>query len=266
MNRSRGANAFTLIEMLVVLGVIIILAGILLKTTTLVINNMAKGKATHDLQQLQNALNEYYKAYGGYPPCDTMGYEYEGGAAQFWLTREWLVADLYNNPVDHADTFYPDTAGRAGWPRQGSSLTGQGPYDLGRSYGLVSFLWLRWRPLPPLGIASTALNSWPYTPGGPSADAQLHWYDKDTPRDVDAKAKWAGFLADFQLTPSAAANTIQIAAQVVFTNNLDTLLDPWGREYHYVSRPPYQSYKLWSTGRDAGDPADDLNADSSFQR
>jgi prepilin-type N-terminal cleavage/methylation domain-containing protein len=36
-----------------------------------------------------------------------------------------------------------------------------------------------------------------------------------------------------------------------------TILDAWEQELHYISRPPYQSYKLWSDGPSAN-PNDDI--------
>jgi len=234
MNKSKYVRAFTLIEMLVVIAVILVMAGIVLKTTGLVLRNMAKGKATHDLQQLQNALNEYYAEYGNYPPVDFLDYEYEGDKTRQRLTVAWLGDPTFNNPNDPA-TFVPDMV-RSGWPQ------GVADKALGYRYGLVAYLWPRDR-------------------------GQVHWYDKDTGRDSAAKAKWAGYLADVGLWGNEGVHTIVLHSAMKYTNAVQTIKDPWRNDYHYVSRPPYQSYKLWSTGPDGADGTpDDLNADSSFRK
>ncbi|MBA4389044.1 MAG: hypothetical protein C0404_13770 [Verrucomicrobia bacterium] len=52
-------------------------------------------------------------------------------------------------------------------------------------------------------------------------------------------------------------------SQAPFTNVVESLIDPWGREYRYVSRTPYSHFRLWSLGRDGIDgTADDIFAES----
>jgi len=122
--RRMGASAFTLIEMLMVVAVIIILSGILLKITSLVTRNMARAKALHDLNQLKNALEEYYMIYGQYPPCSGVGYTHEGPKTRANASFGFFLSS-HNNPND-PDNFFSDTA-------------------LGYGYGLVSYLWPRER-------------------------------------------------------------------------------------------------------------------------
>jgi hypothetical protein len=97
---------------------------------------------------------------------------------------------------------------------------------------------------------------------------QTHWYDNDLERDVRAKTKWATYLDGEDgvgLSGGSAVHSMKIDAVYVYTNDTQSISDPWGREYHYISVPPYQSYKLWSDGPDGGNPADDINADVSFR-
>jgi len=237
MNNSERVRAFTLIEMLVVIAIILIMSGIVLKTTGLVLRSMAKSKAQHDLQQIQNALNEYHAEYGNYPPVDFLAYEYEGDKTRKRLTVDWLADPTRNTPG--LPDFVPDMGGRSGWPMPPGSPALVGREGLGYRYGLVAYLWPRDR-------------------------GQVHWYDKDTDRDKAAKAKWAGYLADVGLAGGENAHTISTPAAMVFTNAVETIRDPWRQDYHYVSRPPYQSYKLWSDGP-TGNSADDINADVSFR-
>jgi prepilin-type N-terminal cleavage/methylation domain-containing protein len=83
-----GANArgaFTLIEILVVVVIIAILAGIILRTTVYVNNKLGRARATEQLHQIKNALVEYHSSYGIFPPVnktilppghDTMNWEF----------------------------------------------------------------------------------------------------------------------------------------------------------------------------------------------
>lgn len=237
--RNRIRSGFTLIEMMIVIAVILILSGIILRTTSLVLRNMAAGKAQHDLQQLQNALNEYYAEYGSYPPVDFVAYEYEGPTTRKNpVVRDFLADPQYNN-VTNSTLFLRDVdlTTRPGWP------DGMANKSIGYRYGLVSYLW-------------------PRDLGG-----QTHWYDKDQPRDIAAKTRWSGFLADVGRTGGTALRHLDIHGNVAYSNDVSTVQDPWWRDYQYVSKPPYQSYKLWSLGPDGinGTP-DDINADSSYKK
>lgn len=76
-------------------------------------------------------------------------------------------------------------------------------------------------------------------------------WNPDTARDEAAKERWAHYLADVGLSTSASSNSIGSAEGVqIYTNKVSTLKDPWGGEYKYESKPPYLSYKLWSSNLD----------------
>lgn len=64
-------KAFTLIELLVVVAVILILMGISLKIMGLVSRKTATARTVMVLEQVKNALNAYYAAYGSYPAVYT---------------------------------------------------------------------------------------------------------------------------------------------------------------------------------------------------
>jgi hypothetical protein len=209
-----------------------------------VVRNAGKSKATYELEQIQNALNEYFMEYGNYPPVyknvsNNMEYEYEGGR-----TRDnpafaaFLISPAYNNPNDPSPPFFADMNRAGGWP---ASETNK---NLFYRYGLVSYLYPR--------------------DHGHFDDP--HWYDQDTDRDKVAKAKWAHFLKDVRLdSPDVnTGHTVRLQSTIVFTNPVATLEDPWERNYRYESRPPnFSSYRLWSAGPDGVDGnADDINAHS----
>lgn len=115
-------KGFTLIEMLMVVAVIIILSGILFKITSLVTRNTGRAKALHDMQQLKNALEEYYSIYGMYPPCEGVGYHYEGEKMRKGALGYYLRLPAYSDPS--SPEYKSDT-------------------QLGYKYGLVSYLWPR---------------------------------------------------------------------------------------------------------------------------
>ncbi len=63
-------SAFTLVELLVVVAVIMVLVGITLKVSGAVARRAASAKTLKIIEQVKNALGEYYSAYGAYPPGD----------------------------------------------------------------------------------------------------------------------------------------------------------------------------------------------------
>jgi len=233
MKTMRESKAFTLVEMLVVIVIILILAGLLLKVATLAMRKSAVARAERDLQQIQNALSEFYAEYGHYPPCDFVGYEYEASYTNYqtpWFMHTYLPA--HNDPSD-PDNFFADKDRPLGEYLHGTEGA------LGYRYGLVSYLRKR-------GLGS-----------------QPHPYDEDTPRDLNAKESWWHFIDDVGWHGGTAPHGSPpgIGSQAPYTNATMTIHDAWGREINYVSTPPYQRYKLWSVGPDGQNgTADDLHA------
>jgi prepilin-type N-terminal cleavage/methylation domain-containing protein len=71
------STGFTLIELLMVVVVILMLSALLFRVAGLVGDKTMRAKAMADIQNLQNALNEYMAEYGTYPPTSEVAYEYE---------------------------------------------------------------------------------------------------------------------------------------------------------------------------------------------
>ncbi len=97
----RRRDAFTLIEMLVVIAVIAILAGIAFKMMQIAKRNADRAATIAKLEKVSHALNEYKAEYGLYPPvppgvCQmhsdcAVCYQYENTNAQpAWLNQSQL--------------------------------------------------------------------------------------------------------------------------------------------------------------------------------
>jgi len=67
MNRPEKSAAFTLIEMIMVIAIIVVLAGLVIGVYTLVRTQGARTRATAEIVQLKGALDNYRVDNGGYP-------------------------------------------------------------------------------------------------------------------------------------------------------------------------------------------------------
>src|SRR5438477_2768720 len=71
MQRPSDERAFTLIELLTIMVVIAILAGLLFPAFTTVMERARKTQAKNDLTQIVTAVNAFYTEYGKYPTSAT---------------------------------------------------------------------------------------------------------------------------------------------------------------------------------------------------
>ena len=75
--RSLSNSGFTLVELLVVIGIIAILAGVLLSAGTSAIRAAKRASAANTASQIQVACTSYYTEYGVYPiPSTSAGTDY----------------------------------------------------------------------------------------------------------------------------------------------------------------------------------------------
>ena len=81
-------RAFTLIEMLVVIVIIAILAGMMFRLFTMVNRKADRSRTLEILERVADACNEYRAEYGMYPPVQEVGYEYENATNQTPAFRE----------------------------------------------------------------------------------------------------------------------------------------------------------------------------------
>lgn len=268
---TRSKQGFTLMEMLVVIIIVMILSGILFKVVALVGTKTGVARATYELEQIRNALNDFYAEYAYYPPTlfditeqmsqsqrnnyahTNMMYEYEDAMYQTpWFRNVFLPQ--HNDPENDPDNFFADTAR----PHDQFASPGQPGWELGYWYGLCSYLYKRQRF------------------GGADAWRQTHWYDMDTERDDAVKGQWQHFIADigpdsWNLGPGVVGGHVRrdsppgLGTQAPYYNARVSLFHPWpdsdSVSYRYVCLPPYQRYRLWSPGPDNIDfTADDIHA------
>src|SRR5204863_9368417 len=71
-NCAKGARAFTLIEMTVVMLIIATLAALLMGAATGVFDRARRTQAKNDVTQIVTAVNAYYTEYGRYPLVSTI--------------------------------------------------------------------------------------------------------------------------------------------------------------------------------------------------
>ncbi len=71
--RSRKAGAFTLVELLVVIGILAVLASLITGVTVYVMDKANREQTLSNQQVIINAVDRYYEIMGSYPPDDTVG-------------------------------------------------------------------------------------------------------------------------------------------------------------------------------------------------
>lgn len=110
-------HGFTLIEMMVVIVIIVILAGIVFKLLEMANRDAFKAETVGILEALGHAIEEFRMEYGQYPPTTGVRYEFPNQKEQPRFLRDDFIP---NNP---------------------NSGLGQDLFQ----YGLVSYLWPRAR-------------------------------------------------------------------------------------------------------------------------
>jgi type II secretory pathway pseudopilin PulG len=68
-----SVGAFTLLELLTVIGIIAILMGLLFPVLAIVRNGARVAQAKNDIKQIEAAVKAYYADYGKYPPLTVAG-------------------------------------------------------------------------------------------------------------------------------------------------------------------------------------------------
>lgn len=96
---SQYGGAFTLVELLVVIGIIAILAGVIVAGVGNAIRFAKRTKANADAVQIQTAVMNYYQEYGVYPTSDVTaaGDDYYDGSTAGAVNWENMMIALCGN-------------------------------------------------------------------------------------------------------------------------------------------------------------------------
>jgi prepilin-type processing-associated H-X9-DG protein len=100
---ARSRSAFTLVEMLVVIGIIVALMTLLLPVVVKSRESARSVQCQSNLRQLYLGLQQYHDAKGSYPP-----YRWEDPAVinQYGVVRprwQWIIGDYLGRPVQNPD-------------------------------------------------------------------------------------------------------------------------------------------------------------------
>lgn len=255
MKRNSGTSSgFTLIEMLVVVLIIVLLAGLVFRMVGAIGkgNDIAATRAT--IEKVSHALEEFKAIYGKYPDVpfyqgkQQIGYEYP--TLHGWGDSAESKARLIVN------------GGRGTLSEWGSSCTVY-------TFGLASFFVPRYNGTAERGPqAFCGVNSSSHTQTG-GIKQWTQWNSRvngrlgDSDRDLDAVRRILPFLGGklgpdnriesygcIEVVETERADPLDGSGDSKVTNLTATIRDAWRRDLHYVSNSPYETYKLWSNGPD----------------
>ena len=231
--KSEKRIGFTLIEMMVVLLVIAVLATIVFSLVQVAGRLSDKAKTRRTLEMFAHAIEEFRAEYGRYPPVTE--YSYMDNRYSQPVMYEFPNESLLPDPtlLDWAltqtdDTFIHSPEGRV------------------FTFGVCSFLMKRFG-----GKAEFSPRN--FKASGKSCRQWYRFNDRplsddspDLERDMRAVQRFTPYM-----NPIMSGAVIERSLKnQVYTNQYVTVRDAWENEVHYSSKPPFESYTLWSYGPD----------------
>jgi len=257
--KTKKRQGFTLIEMLVVVLIIVLLAGLVFRMVGAIGkgNDIAETRAT--IEKVSHALEEFKAIYGKYPPVP------------FYLGRQ---PTGYEYPTRHGwGDNAEDTAknlvgnGRGTLSEWGHSCTVY-------TFGLASFFMPRYNgtaergPQAFCGVNASTHQMKGGVPQWTQFNSRVNGKLGDSDRDLNAVRRILPMLggklgADNRIADPGCIVTWEsprphpLVSEGLVTNLNATFRDAWRRELHYVSMPPYETYKLWSDGPDGAEGTSD---------
>ena len=271
MNKTQQrTNGFTIIEILVVLVIIIILAGMVFKMMGHAGTKNEQAYTRSVLEKVSHALEEFRATYGKYPPVPY----YPGVDPEQPSEYEYPVSSMMTDSL-------------AQQLKNDKKLVWSASRVF--TFGLISFLFPRY--------TGAAEGSPEVFVGGPSKntydptetinqwsdynirDASYHPWDLGldleasrrtmpylgaalVPNDEEDKKKYPWKV--YKISEYGLVEKDWVArsyGNVSYTNFYLHIDDGWERQIRYQSRPPYDTYKLWSVGPDGkNDTGDDIVA------
>lgn len=251
-----AAEGFTLIEMLVVVLIIVLLAGMVFRMVGAIgkSNDIAETRAT--IEKVSHALEEFKGIYGTYPQVPFYNGEqpvyYEFPGARTWGQDASIADDVADKIVT----------------RKLAKLSVWGGNCTVFTFGLASFFSPRYNgtaengPRKLCGVSNKKQEDQNGVEQWGAFNSRVGTYVGDSERDLNAVRRILPCLGG-RLGPD---NRVQDwgclyswererhdpfgGPKDMVTNACRTLIDAWKHELHYVSMPPYESYKLWSNGPD----------------
>lgn len=189
-NRRPFAPAFTLVELLVVIGIIAILTAILLPAMTSAREKANRVKCLADMRTISQAIVMYASQNKGKVPM------HRGGANWLWDisydTRDWLVEQGNLSPqIFYCASYTHDTKGM--WDFCGPA----GPTN-GENFMIAGFYWLGKRPGYASGVGKFTPNTLTNMPFRyPQED---RWIEKLTDRTIKSTASELALFTDIVLS------------------------------------------------------------------
>ena len=265
-------RGFTLIELMIVFVIIIVLAGMVLRLMNLSGVRNAEASTRERLERVAQALEEFRATYGRYPPVDyypgigqPFGYEY-ANAAMMPPTVQNTIRSESTGP-NKKNLWSADGTGRV------------------FTFGLLSYFFPRYNshasesPRLFIGGSGSAPPSGGVDPFNKNNSInQWSDYNKrdnltdigDIVQNLESSRRILPFLGA-SLSPTNTVESYGIVyhgatairevskdSGLEYQNMVLTIYDGWGEhELHYESRPPYDSYKLWSNGPDGKSGTED---------
>jgi len=267
-NKGQG---FTLIEMMIVMLVIIVLAGMVFKLMGVAgaKNEEANTKAT--LQKVANALEEYRAIYGKYPPVHS--YPGLGQPVRYeFANARYLEAEVGPEFAQYLKNASTDC-----------DIWGEG----GRlfTFGLLSYFVPRYKGhadrAPDIFVGGAAddpdtensdesdnyskartINQWEVHNVRRSSERMSQF---DLQENIDSARKIMPYLdgaldAEGRVASYGIIRRDWIPASYYdksYHNDHLYIWDGWEREIRFQSNPPHDTYKLWSLGPDGRDGTSD---------
>ena len=288
--KETGREAFTLIEMMVVVALIGILIGGVFRLIGATGENAKRAETIDRLQRVENALSGFYAEYGTYPPVahhgspDPFVTQQDDGTSSSATTlissnavracRSQPMAFEFPTPKSLDDfiiqryngTAYPANANAGGFS---TTETSWEKVKLFR-YGVLSFL------LPRLAVIGDFTSSggsgdrpeevfFNYQQWRQFNDSKQGSYSDQLNRETTACARW---MPNFEKMVYGGKTLLGIetaesnAGYPQFTDAYEqssgnrhvlgrmTIRDGWDNDLFYYSAPPYQGYRIWSAGKD----------------
>lgn len=255
----KNRSGFTLIELMIVFVIIIVLAGMVLRLMNLSGVKNAEAKTRENLERVAQALEEFRATYGRYPPVD---YYPEFGQP---LRYEYANTNMMSTAVQ--ETLRQRSQTENIWNSDGSGRV--------FTFGLLSYFFPRFNshasssPASFIGSnnsapqasdeynASKAINQWKnYNERSANMTIGDIVQNIESSRRIlpflGASLTPDGFVASYGIVHHWATGELTVPGNdgLTYRNMYLTIWDGWDRDLHYESRPPYDSYKLWSAGPD----------------